>query len=99
MAKARKCDICGSHYDIDFCDSLGASVRYPNRIHFYVNYLDDDDCDKITTHFPEVNPARTALSGLDTDYAKYDVCPNCMGEITSLIGKLYSKRNVKEVKN
>lgn len=98
MAKAKKCDICGSYYDIYRYDSLDASFKYPNKIHFYVNYLDDDGCDKITTHFPEVNPARTALSGLDTVYAKYDVCPNCMGKITSLIGNLHSKRNVKEEK-
>lgn len=98
MAKAMKCDICGSYYDVYFCTNESASIKYPNRIHFHVNFLDIDDNDKITIHRPEVNPAKTALSCLDNEYAKYDVCPDCMGEIASLIGKLHLKSKVKEEK-
>lgn len=98
MANALKCDICGGFFNVTTCDRLESSRQYPNRIGFLVNFVDECDKTDLITHYPETNPAKTALSMLDNEFAKYDVCPNCMGEITSLMGKLHLKSKVKEEK-
>lgn len=62
------------------CDICGKLFK-PDITHLNKQYI-MTTCPKCMRYFVEyINKHYT-----DNEYAKYDVCPDCMGEITSLNG-------------